>query len=257
MKHKILRYDGSFDGFLTAVFTVFEHKLNAVTIQKETNTQEGLFSENETVITDEVKANRVWKGLKNKSSSGSNYKLYCAFLSEQSGVEALLLDYINYAFATNVAIDKDYAHPSVLKISQIAKMVGREKHRMEAFVRFKLTKDDIYFANIEPDFNVLPLISKHFKNRYADQKWLIYDIKRHYGLYYDLQNVSIMQMHLPDDFDFTKSEDTYFAEEEFEFQTLWQDYFKSTNIESRENMKLHMRHVPKRYWKYLSEKQPH
>jgi len=65
-----------------------------------------------------------------------------------------------------------------------------------------------------------------------------------------------MEMSLPDDFDFTKTDVNYFAKQEFEFQTLWQDYFKSTNIVSRKNMKLHIRHVPKRYWKYLSEKQP-
>ena len=32
------------------------------------------------------------------------------------------------------------------------------------------------------------------------------------------------------------------------------EYFKSTNIKSRKNMKLHLQHVPKRYWKYLTEK---
>jgi len=45
-----------------------------------------------------------------------------------------------------------------------------------------------------------------------------------------------------------------FASEEYEYQTLWNDYFKSTNIASRINPKLHTQHVPKRYWKYLSEK---
>ena len=256
MKHKNLRYDGTFDGFLTAVFTVFEQKLTQVDLQKESDLQGGLFSEIEIIITDESKANRVWKGIKSKLSPQGSYQLYYAFLSEQDGVEALLLDYITYAFASDENVDKDYSHPSILKIAQIAKMVGREKHRMEAFVRFKLTKDDVYFANIEPDFNVLPLISKHFKNRYADQKWMIYDIKRQYGLYYDLQTVSLMQMYLPEDFNFTKTDENYFAAEEFDFQILWQDYFKSTNIASRKNMKLHVRHVPKRYWKYLSEKQP-
>ena len=49
---------------------------------------------------------------------------------------------------------------------------------MEAFVRFQCTKDQLYYAIIQPDYNVLPLISKHFEKRYADQRWLIYDIRR-------------------------------------------------------------------------------
>ena len=39
---------------------------------------------------------------------------------------------------------------------------------------------------------------------------------------------------------------------EKEFQQLWKTYFKSTNIESRQNLKLHLKHVLKRYWKYLA-----
>ena len=256
MQAKNLIYDGTFDGFLSAVFYVFEHKLITLTIQNEFVMQQGLFSDVEKITTEEVKANRVWKGIKLKLSAKGSYQLYYAFLSEQIGVEALLLDYIQYAFSKVHNVDKDYSHPSILKIAQIAKSVGREKHRMEAFVRFRLTKDDIYFANIEPDFNVLPLIEKHFKRRYADQKWVIYDIKRGYGLFYDLEKVELINMDFPENFNFTKTDDSFFAEQEFEFQKLWQDYFKATNIESRKNLKLHIRHVPKRYWKYLSEKQP-
>ena len=81
-----------------------------------------------------------------------------------------------------------------------------------------------------------------------------YDLKRHYGLFYDLSMVDTIQLSLPEDFDGTKTSTDYFALEELEFQTLWQDYFESTNIPSRKNMKLHVQHVPKRYWKYLSEK---
>lgn len=256
MNTKNLIYDGSFDGFLGAVFYVFELKLKHVTVQNQFESQNGLFSENEIIITDEKKANRVWNGLKARLSTRGCYQLYYAFLSEQPGMENTLLHYIQYAFSKKGQIDKDYSHPSVLKVAQTAKMVGREKHRMEAFVRFRLTKDHVFFASIEPDFNVLPLIQKHFKRRYADQKWMIYDIKRHYGLFYDLQKVEIIDMDFPLNFDFTKTDSEYFSEEEFEFQKLWQDYFKATNIESRKNMKLHIRHVPKRYWKYLSEKLP-
>ena len=255
MEAKTLIYDGTFDGFLSAVFLVFEQKIESVTIQNEFVAQTGLFSENETVITDIEKANRVWKGIKAKLSSSGSYQLYYSFLSEINGIENTMLDVVKYAFQKSLKVDKDFSHPSVLKVAQTAKIVGREKHRMEAFVRFRLTKDNVYFASIEPDFNVLPLILKHFKRRYADQKWMIYDINRHYGLYYDLEKVEFVNMEFPQHFDFTKSETDYFVDQEFEFQKLWQDYFKSTNIKERKNMKLHMRHVPKRYWKYLSEKQ--
>ncbi len=249
-----LIYDGTFDGFLTCVFQVYDMKLKDVQIQPNHVVQESLFGTREDVITDLEKADRVWKGVQKKTSSTGSLRIYYAFLSEQPDVENVLLRYIHHALHSNLVIDTDFSNTDVLKVSQIAKSVGREKHRMEAFVRFKLTKDHLYFANIEPDFDVLPLISKHFKRRYADQKWIIYDLKRHYGLYYDLDKVDIINIELPEDFDATKTSKDFFADEELQFQTLWQDYFESTNIPSRKNMTLHIRHVPKRYWKYLSEK---
>ena len=249
-----LIYDGTFDGFLTCVFDIYELKLRRVTFQRENHVQESLFGNVTTVITDLEKADRVWKGIKNNTSSIGSSRLFNAFLSEKTQIEALLLDYIQHAFRSQKKIDSDFSNDTVLKISQIAKSVGREKHRMEAFVRFKLTNDGVYFANIEPDFDVLPLISKHFERRYADQKWIIYDLKRNYGLYYDLNGVELIQIALADNFDPTKTTLDFFTTSEIEFQTLWQDYFESTNIPSRKNTKLHVQHVPKRYWKYLSEK---
>lgn len=249
-----LIYDGTFDGFLTCVFHVYELKLGTVTFQRQNHIQASLFGNSNEVISDVVKADRVWKGIKSKTSAAGSFRLFSAFLSEQAKIESLLLDYIRQAFKSQTFIDTDFSNETVLKVSQIAKSVGREKHRMEAFVRFKLTTDGIYFANIEPDFDVLPLISKHFERRYADQKWIIYDLKRQYGLYYDLNRVEIMQLSLPDNYDPTKTTLDFFTTSEIEFQTLWQDYFESTNIPSRKNMKLHVQHVPKRYWKYLSEK---
>ncbi|PTX58808.1 putative DNA metabolism protein [Kordia periserrulae] len=253
---KVVVYDGSFEGFLTVVFKVFEEKIKQVDIQREGNVQASFFGESEEVITNKTQADRVWNGLKKKLTPFGRNQLYYSFLSELESVENILLDYIQQVFAIPENIEKDFSNATVLKLSKIAKSVGREKHRMEAFVRFRLTKDGLYFASVAPDFNVLPLIAKHFKSRYADQKWVIYDIERKYGLYYNLENVETIVMDFPKEFDFTKTSKDFFAEEELAFQELWQNYFKSTNIESRKNRVLHVKHVPKRYWKYLSEKQP-
>lgn len=249
-------YDGSFDGFLTCVFEAFQYKQKKVEFHKAGRVQHQMFGEEVFIVTDSVKAKRVWRGLSKKLSRNGVRQIYYAFLSEMDGVENLLFNYILKVFSTYKQIETDYSDPTVLKISKIVKQVGREKHRMEAFVRFKLTKDGWYFANIEPDFDVLPLIAKHFKDRYADQRWMIYDIKRHYAISYDLKEVQFATMELNNDLNFSKTEGTFFAQEEMDFQELWKNYFDSSNIKSRKNIKLHVRHVPKRYWKYLSEKQP-
>jgi probable DNA metabolism protein len=148
----------------------------------------------------------------------------------------------------------DYGRPDILRLHQTVKKVSRERHRMKAFIRFIKSNDNLYTALIEPDFNVLPLIIKFFKNRYADQQWLIFDIRRNYGFHYDCYSVQevfqIQHQEIRDPYDLEVDLDP----KEKEFQQLWKTYFKSTNIESRQNLKLHLKHVPKRYWKYLVEK---
>ena len=250
----ILSYDSTFEGFLTTVFEIFEYKYQEPQIIKKGDLQHNLFVNPIQVVTDVAKSDRVIKKLKDQLQNDGVRTLIYAFLSEKVGVEDLLFKVIRYAIANKSQnIMKDFSNDAVLQVSQITKSVGREKHRMEAFIRFELLKDGIYFAKIDPDFDVLTLIINHFKNRYQDQKWLIYDLRRRYGVYYDLINVEIVSLDLDIKLIENKSTEV-FAESEIEYQKLWWEYFDHTNIKERKNTKLHVQHVPKRYWKYLTEK---
>ena len=251
----ILRYDGTFEGFLTAVFYVYEQRMDLVDIQKETQNSVPLFEELETVVTDVTKSERVWNGLFKIGSKRLQNCLLKVFLSELPQAERCMLHLIRRSFTAKKSMHTDYADPKILEISKIIKQVDREKHRMEAFVRFRLLQDGMCVAQIAPDFNVLPLLSSHFKHRYADQRWMIYDTHRTFGIYYDLDKVHTILMAMNSSTDLTKLISKNIPIEEENFENLWKNYFRSTNIESRKNMKLHVRHVPKRYWKYLSEKQ--
>lgn len=247
-------YDGTFEGLLTVVFEAYERKAWPTAIEQQHLAQPGFFGETIYVVADEQKANRVWKGLQQKLTINALRELYHTYLWEQPGFEMIIFQFIKLAFDSSISIEGNYAAPCVLQVQQAAKQVHREKHRMEAFVRFQKTKDNIFYAHIDPDFNVVPLIITHFKKRYADQHWIVYDTKRRYGAYYDLQDVSLIT--LDEASAGTKSTQVINAAEEEFYQKLWQVYFDFVNIPERKNPRLHLRHMPKRYWKYLSEKQP-
>jgi probable DNA metabolism protein len=248
-------YDGSFEGLLTAIFEIYEYKIATPFICVEGNASGSLFGETHHVITDKIKAQRVYKKLQEKLTLNAQRQLYKAFLSETKEVENLLYRYIRYAIDNKQGIENNFIHPDVLQLQQLSRKVDREKHRMEAFVRFQLTKDQLYYAIIQPDFNVLPLIQKHFKERYADQCWLIYDSRRKYGLYYDKNAVTEVQINFEADLNNEAAKQNIYDEDELLYQHLWQQYFSSVNIKARKNMKLHIQHMPKRYWRYLTEKQ--
>ena len=236
-----LIYDGTFEGLLTAVFEIYERKLVHVKILKGEWRNTALFEDVIKVITDQTKARRVLKGLKERLSTEGVQRIYVAHLSEMDNCEQALIGYIRHTFDSDQNIEEDYGNRFVLKLSEIVQMVRRERHRMEAFVRFQKLSDGTFYATVDSDFNVLPLLIKHFKDRYADQKWIIYDLRRKYGIYYDLNTVEYMEI------DFSRSNQggkaSIHCEDEGIYQHLWKNYFNSINIPARKNMKLHLRHI--------------
>ncbi|MFD2248312.1 TIGR03915 family putative DNA repair protein [Pontibacter ruber] len=251
-------YDGSFEGLLTVVFEAFERKAWPTAIEQEHQAQPLLIGETIAVTTDEQKAGRVWRGLQQRLSEEATQSLFHTYLWEHTGFEMLFFEYVRLVFVSAGNVEGNYTASCVLQVQQISKQVHREKHRMEAFVRFQKTADGLFYATVSPDFNVLPLIIRHFEKRYADQRWAIYDTKRHYGALYDLNATSLVSLEasaLPPKQQGILAPDTL-DEEEKRYQQLWQVYFDHVNIPERKNPKLHLRHIPKRYWKYLSEKQP-
>ncbi len=247
-------YDGSFEGLLTAVFDVYDRKAAEAQIIAQDRYQSDAFAERAEVVTDDNKANRVWRGLQKKLSVGGLSNLFSLYLSERPDREDLLLAFCRMAFATDEKVEENFSSPVVLQIAQTGKQLHREKHRFEAFVRFVQLADGTYFATIDPDFDVLPLITPHFADRYAGQIWIIYDTRRRYGIHYDGQTVQEVR------FDFRSGNqqslpaaETQAPAEEL-YQQLWRVYFRSVNIPARRNLKLHRQHVPVRYWKYLTEK---
>lgn len=246
-------YDGSFEGFLTAVFEVCEYKFHDLALSSN-NAPLPLFGQQHIVHTSPEKAERVLKKLRSLLSAPVCKKIYEAHLSEQEDIANVLLRFIQYGLKSGRAACDDFSHEAVLTLHQTLKKVHRERHRMEAFIRFQQSADGLFFATAEPDFDVLPLISTHFAKRYADQRWLIYDNKRKYGILYDLKEAHVVEQSPADNTGTALTPLISLHEEEEKFQELWQEYFKSVNIKERKNTKLHVRHMPKRYWKYLTEK---
>lgn len=253
----VFTYDGSYEGLLSCIFVIYKNRNNPIAISTEDSYQFTLLDTVTHVATDEDYAVRVLKGIDERTDSRASALIYQLFLSELPLCEMLIYHVIQAIIQKgNKSILENFANPFILKAAQIEKMIHREVHRMHAFVRFQKSRDGLFYAAIDPDFNVLPLIGDHFERRYADQSWLIVDTRRHYGLYYDQVKMS-----------FVTTDDSIFAinagvledevcqdEREKEYQILWKNYFQAVNIQERNNTKLHLRHMPRRYWKYLTEK---
>ena len=247
-------FDGTFEGLLCCVFDAFDKKIMPFTISQ--HKLPDLFADSLPIVTETQKANRVLNGLKKKISPSALNMLFVCWLSELKEVEMLLFNYICKAFLAKKSIELNFADVDVLELSKIYKKVNSEAEKIRQFVRFQKASDGTYFASIEPKYNVLPLSMDFFEDRFADQQWIVYDLKRKYGLYYNLEKTEVVYFdNLPINKATGKLHDDLLANDELDFQGSWRKYLQSITIKERKNLKLQRQHMPKRFWKYLTEKQ--
>jgi probable DNA metabolism protein len=249
----IFRYDHTFEGLLTAVFDAYNRRSFPQILLGEGDPGPLFVTGEHRVITDSAKADRVWTALRKKLSHNVCNMLMFAWLTEEEGVDMTLVRYVKRVFDEPAAPATDFADPDILRVKQLALKVSRERERLVQFTRFQKGGDNTYFAPVKPLYNVLPLAVAYFKDRFRDQRWLVYDVKRHYGFYYDLETAAEVTMeddtHLLDG----RLNEALLAEDERLFQDLWRAYFRATTIRERINPRLQRGHMPRRFWALLTE----
>jgi probable DNA metabolism protein len=246
------------DGLLTAVFDAYSLKEQPEQLLK-TGDALPLFCEHTYhVTTDDEKSRRVWTGLEKQLPLEAMKLISVSWLSELSELSTPLFQYICKVFRQG-DISKNFADSDVLAVTNIARRVLHEQLRMKQFIRFQKAKDGTYLAVVSPDHNVLPIIIDHFQDRFNDQPWLIYDARRHYGFYYDgqtairitFENEASVLFNLSNG----KLNEEVLSSDDQLLQNLWRTYFKAICIKERMNPRKQLQDMPRRYWKYMTEKQ--
>ena len=263
-------FDGTMDGLLTAVFDAYALKEQPEELLKSGDALPLFCERTYQVATDEEKAQRVWAGLEKRLEREALKLISVSWLSELQELSSPLFHYIYKVFKQG-DISRNFADPDVLSVTNIARRVLHEQLRMKQFIRFQKAKDGTYLAVVSPDYNVLPLVIDHFQDRFNDQPWLIYDAKRHYGYYYSLtpgpspkdegSDKRVIRVTFEDEaavpFNLSngKLDAEVLSENDQIFQDLWRTYFKAICIKERMNPRKQLQDMPRRYWKYMTEKQ--
>ncbi|MDR0995576.1 MAG: TIGR03915 family putative DNA repair protein [Tannerella sp.] len=249
------RYDQSFEGLLTALFDAYSRREFPERLLSPGEVPPLFVESPHEVLSDPVKAARVWKGVRRRLKQGVCNMLLQVWLSELPGSDELLFRYLRKVFDARdaVSVVTDFTDKDVLETQQIARKVDNEREHLLQFVRFQKTADGIYFAPVAPIYNVLPLTTRHFAARFADQPWLIYDLKRHYGYYYDLKSPVEVQMADESGLMDGQLDASRLAPGEQLFQKAWKNYTVALTIRERLNPKLQRQFMPRRFWKYMPE----
>ena len=91
-------YDGSFEGFLSCVFTSFERHEMPWDIWPYSRRETSLYS-SEDIVTDQEKAQRVYASIRNKLGSYVHYLVMTGFLNGEDGKEICLLRFLRLVYA--------------------------------------------------------------------------------------------------------------------------------------------------------------
>ena len=251
----IFSFDNTFEGLLTLIFECYNRKQFPDEILSGEGSQNVLFGSTHAVCTEVRKAERVWKGIIAHSSEENAHRIYRVFLTGLPETPLLLVKYIRLMIDSAKKEETNFAQPVVVEFNKLHQKVCREAQRIHMFTRFQKTVEGSYYASFAPMYDVLPLCIPHFRDRFADQSWIIYDLKRNYGFWYDLKNVSrVVFDELKVNPQNGQLQASLLAEDEKLFQQLWKQYYRSICIQERKNDKVHRQLLPRRFWKYLPEK---
>ena len=173
--------------------------------------------------------------------------VYYVYLSNDENKELIIYYFILNYFKHGKSIIYLKRLKCVHEATRIASYVLRENHKLKGFTRFSKLENNILYANISPENNVLPILSNHFSKRLKNELWIIHDTKRNILSIYDKHN-----FYITDDSNF-KLLNTNKMENEIEIENMWKTFYKTIGIKERKNDKCRMNFMPKKYWKYMLE----
>jgi probable DNA metabolism protein len=138
--------------------------------------------------------------------------------------------------------------PDVRQVQNWCKAVGRDIHKMHAFVRFRLVGTDEatgreqFVAWFEPENRIVRLASPFFRKRFVGMDWSIltpYECAHWDG----------------DSMFFTPGVQRDAAPDEDALDDLWRTYYRSIFNPARLKVNAMQSEMPKKYWKNLPEAQ--
>ena len=131
-----------------------------------------------------------------------------------------------------------------LPLLKAVRQLSGEVEQFRGFTRFS-DFDGVLGAEIEPKNRVLPVLRRHFCERYHNETFFLYDRTHREALLYSggvsrIVPLNHFEMAQPD-------------EVEAGYRRLWRRFYDTVAIEARKNEKLRMTHMPKRYWGTMTE----
>lgn len=236
-------YDGSFDGFLCCVFESYLKNEVPAGISPWESSQCTLLPTKE-IVTDEAKARRVAASIPQKMGREAREILLQAFLTCMPDKELHMLKFLRLGYKVGARVVDMLADNTVNIIFKAVKQIQNESQLIRGFIRFS-DYGGMLVSEIEPKNIVLPMIAQHFCERFPNERFMIHDKTNAMALMhspgkYEIAPVFGLDLPSPD-------------ETELFYRGLWKLFYDTIEVPGRHNPRCRMGHMPKRYWKHMTE----
>ena len=238
----IYNYDGTYDGLMTVIFEKYK-EIGKCDIRKES--EQVNFLESKFVKTNLLEAQRVITAIKDNIGDEFLADSYKVFKSKDESKEETIAITVKSCLVYG-RIYLGSSKKAAVKFRQIIRNFNHEVHTYKGLARFREIQENYLLAEIEPKNDILEHLTPHFLKRMPNEKFIIYDKNRKKASLCEKGSweiVEILEMIGVD------------SKEEEIFKDAWQGFYKAIGIEERKNQKLMISNMPKKYWKYLPEKQ--
>ncbi len=236
-------YDGSFDGLLCCVFESYNSREIPSDILPETKELPFLLPVKQ-IVTIPDRARRVRRSIPQKIGAEAADFVRRAFLTCHAQKELLILQFLRLGYEKGPIVTRMLTDDTVHGLTQAVLHLEHEAHLFTGFVRFS-EANGVLVSTIEPKNIVLPIIAPHFCARYPNERFVLYDKTHSMALLHqkdswEIANVEAFTMPEPD-------------EEERKYRALWRLFYDTIEVEGRHNPRCRMGHMPKRYWRFMTE----
>ncbi|RMD74613.1 MAG: DNA metabolism protein [Lentisphaerae bacterium] len=251
----LLSYDGSIEGLFSVIAVVMEEELEPSAICAAEKMHCGdLFAQPRHITTDEERVHALLQKLKPLCDRRTFRQILYVYFSEDDEAALLICRYVLLLLERNAPVYSDLTHPVVNRFHRLARKVSRECHRYQGLLRFEAIRDlddEVLLGCFAPDHNLVALLMPYFCERMASEAFILYDIRRNFGMYH--RGGDVFEVCFPRQ---TRERLRQFHRLHVEpdrFEELWRRYFQSASIESRYNPRLQRNIMPRKYWSFLTE----
>lgn len=238
----IYYYDGSFDGFLSCIFDSYAHKETPAGFYSSGDAVFTLF-DSRTVPADPDHARRVLRKVQALSPEAA-VLLRRGFLTCLPEKELCLFRLVSKLLREGPGFLRDRSDETLYPVMKAVQHLLGEVHLLKGFTRFS-DLGGVLGGEIEPKNRVLPVLGGHFCARLHNERFFLYDRTHREALFHVpgqtvLRPLANFQMAPPD-------------ETEARYRLLWKRFYDTIAIKERENSRLRMSNMPKRYWGTMTE----